>query len=124
MSISTVLIAAIAVLTWLCPFSLLYVWILTFLDSENREEGTLKWRLSALILVSSAVGVYWMSAFWEPPVATPEWDWYFWRWARISVSAAIAAFVLELFDRGKEKPILMATSATVPLSWMLTKVLE
>jgi hypothetical protein len=121
---SVVLIATVSILTLISPFALGYVWTLRLRDHEGEEGRRPIAEWLSLILVTSAVAVYWLSAFGSPPVATPQWDVYFHRWSRISVVISALGFILCLFGGGKEKRVVLAASFIVPLSWALTKVLE
>jgi hypothetical protein len=121
---SVVLIATVSILTLISPFALGYVWTLRLWDHEGEEGRRPIAEWLSLILVTSAVAVYWLSAFGSPPVATPQWDVYFHRWSRISILISALGFVVCLFGSGKEKRFVLVASFIVPLSWVLTKVLE
>jgi hypothetical protein len=121
---SAVLIATVSILTLISPFALGYVWTLRLWDRESEKGRRPMAEWLSLVLVTSAVAVYWLSAFGSPPVATPQWDVYFHRWSRISTLIAALGSILCLFGGGKEKRVVLVASFVVPLSWVLTKVLE
>jgi len=121
---ATLLIAVVAIATYVSPFALIYVWVIRLWDVDGRKDRRALWAWVSLGLVSLAVTVYWLSAFGEPPVATPEWDVYIRRWSRISIAATMLAFTTEFLGGGREKFVVWATSLIVPLSWALTRVLE
>jgi hypothetical protein len=121
---ATALIAVVAIATYVSPFALIYVWVIRLWDVDGRKDRRALWAWVSLALVSLAVTVYWLSAFGEPPVATPEWDVYIRRWSRISIAATMLAFTTGFLGGGREKFIVWATSLIVPLSWALTRVLE
>jgi hypothetical protein len=79
---------------------------------------------SSLVLVTLAVAVYWLSAFWSPPVATPEWDAYFRLWCKVSIAASLLGFTTAILGGGPERRVVLIASWTVPFSWALTRVLE
>jgi hypothetical protein len=121
---ATLLIAIVGIATLLCPFSLAYVWAvrLRYRSGEKNLRMQIGW--ISLALVTSGVAVYWLSAFSSPPVATPEWDVYFHRWSRISVGIAAVGFIFGVLGGGKRKWVVLVASFVVPLSWVLTKLLE
>ena len=118
------LIGSISIVTLLSPFALFYVWALRFWapDGTTGRRAVCGW--SSLVMVSMAVAVYWLSAFWSPPVATPEWDLYFRFWSRVSSIASLLGFTTGVLGGGPERRVVLTTSLIVPLSWALTKILE
>jgi hypothetical protein len=60
---ATVLIAVVAIATYVSPFALIYVWVIRLWDVDGRKDRRALWAWVSLGLVSLAVTVYWLTAF-------------------------------------------------------------
>jgi hypothetical protein len=59
---ATLLIAVVAIGTYVSPFALIYVWVIRLWDVDGRKDRRALWAWVSLGLVSLAVTVYWLSA--------------------------------------------------------------
>jgi hypothetical protein len=119
----TVLTLIAFLLSIASPFVLMWLWTERLSNSVSKHlRGKLLW--VALVFSTAAVCLLWISVFSAPRFPDPRRDSYLQRWAAISSSIAVVAFVIGLASEGRGRWWTVVTAASVPLSWILYSAMQ
>ena len=123
-TLSVLLVYAFGIANYAAPFVLGFVWLVRMWRFDDLKHKRVIAGWASLVLASIATGMFWLWAFNHPIPATAEFDLYFFKWAKWSISIAVLALLTALFGKGRFQWLVVVESALAPFSWVLARMLE
>jgi hypothetical protein len=123
-TISVLLVYVVGIATYAAPFVLGFVWLVRVWRFDDLKHKRVIAGWASLVLASVATGMFWFWALNHPMPATAEFDLYFVKCAKASMSVAVLALLTALFGKGRFQWLVVVESALTPFSWVLAKMLE